>query len=178
MASMQYGAVPFGYQTSNMSGSSRSGNYQPRSFGQFQHQHQHQHQQPADTFTAEMRDRQARGKDPYQDSKDSSDPSNWAARRRSKKEPFVVEEKRHQAAQILDNPELLMMNAQRENDSLPATRLRYTRMLCGVEEPAQPSNQQRGSTSKAPVPHQHSSKSRTHTPTKRHGSSGSERPTR
>ncbi|KAK9778688.1 hypothetical protein SCAR479_04311 [Seiridium cardinale] len=178
MASMQYGAVPFGYQTSNMSGSSRSGNYQPRSFGQFQHQHPHQHQQPADTFTAEMRDRQARGKDPYQDSKDSSDPSNWAARRRSKKEPFAVEEKRHQAAQILDNPELLMMNAQRENDSLPATRLRYTRMLCGVEEPAQPSNQQRGSTSKAPVPHQHSSKSRTHTPTKRHGSSGGERPTR
>ncbi|KAI0137229.1 hypothetical protein BJ170DRAFT_678081 [Xylariales sp. AK1849] len=115
--------------------SSSSGNYRSAPlFGQ----------QPAETFTAEMRDRQARGKDPYQDSSDSSD--SWGSRHRPKDEPFAVVERRRIAAQVLDTPELLMMNAQRDNASIPATRLRYTRMLCGIEEP--PSHQARSASAK------------------------------
>ncbi|KAH8677337.1 hypothetical protein BX600DRAFT_506385 [Xylariales sp. PMI_506] len=126
--------------------------------------------QPVETFTAEMRDRQARGKDPYHDSGGSSDETNhWGGRRRyqkyctlisvffetyslsravtsrTKDEAFTVTEKRRQASQILDTPELLMMHAARENDSVPATRLRFMRMLCGVEE----SQQVRTSTTSA-----------------------------
>ncbi|KAI5928066.1 hypothetical protein F4810DRAFT_705958 [Camillea tinctor] len=103
-------------------------------------------------FTAEMRDRQARGRDPYNDSSDgsirgsdrvtdttgvgggsgyrgSSDSGS------SKDETFAVLERRRVASQILDSPELLMMAAQRDDETIPATRLRYTRMLCGLEEP-------------------------------------------
>lgn len=77
MHSVQYGGGIHGYQT-EMS-SSRSGNHQRPYSGQLPHHHQHQ---PADTFTADMRDRQARGKDPYQDSEESSDTTHWAGRRR------------------------------------------------------------------------------------------------
>ncbi|KAI8964776.1 hypothetical protein F5Y11DRAFT_70217 [Daldinia sp. FL1419] len=95
-----------------------------------------------DQFTVEMRDRQARGKDPYESSDASSD---WTPEENrkyragaGKDEPFAILERRRLATQVLDNPELLMMAAQRDNESIPATRLRYTRMLCGFEEPPQP----------------------------------------
>ncbi|KAI0832997.1 hypothetical protein F5Y06DRAFT_186968 [Hypoxylon sp. FL0890] len=95
---------------------------------------------PVDTFTAEMRDRQARGKDPYESSDGSSE---WASEGTKKyragggkDEPFAVLERRRVASQVLDSPELLMMAAQRDNESIPAIRLRYTRMLCGLEEPS------------------------------------------
>ncbi|KAI1388911.1 uncharacterized protein F4822DRAFT_404355 [Hypoxylon trugodes] len=95
-----------------------------------------------DVFTPEMRDRQARGKDPYVSSDDSSDwPSEDTRKYRAggtKDEPHEVVERRRIAAQVLDSPELLMMAAQRDNESIPATRLRYTRMLCGFEEPSPP----------------------------------------
>ncbi|KAI0385380.1 hypothetical protein F5Y04DRAFT_245685 [Hypomontagnella monticulosa] len=93
---------------------------------------------PVDAYTAEMRDRQARGKDPYESSDASTDWSDDGAKYRqpgSKDEPFSVLERRRVAAQVLDSPELLMMAAQRDNESIPATRLRYTRMLCGLKEP-------------------------------------------
>ncbi|KAI1136716.1 hypothetical protein F5Y05DRAFT_102116 [Hypoxylon sp. FL0543] len=90
-------------------------------------------------FTAEMRDRQARGKDPYESSDGSSDWASEGTRKYraggGKDESFAVLERRRVAAQVLDSPELLMMAAQRDNESIPATRLRYTRMLCGFEEP-------------------------------------------
>ncbi|KAI1083735.1 hypothetical protein F5B20DRAFT_347992 [Whalleya microplaca] len=146
----------------------------------------------ADTFTPEMRDRQARGKDPYESS-DSSDWTGGPLRYQAgggKDEPFSILERRRIAAQVLDSPELLMMAAQRDNQvsssfilsspfpslsstpppflapthsltsplppnpsitspdqtkphltkapqpqSIPATRLRYQRMLCGFAEP-------------------------------------------
>ncbi|KAI1804537.1 hypothetical protein F4811DRAFT_552754 [Daldinia bambusicola] len=103
-----------------------------------------------DEFTADMRDRQARGKDPYESSDASSD---WApeANRKyraggskpssGKDESFSMTERRRVASQVLDSPELLMMAAQRDNESIPATRLRYTRMLCGFEEPPPPPSQ-------------------------------------
>ncbi|KAI0124483.1 hypothetical protein F4776DRAFT_204100 [Hypoxylon sp. NC0597] len=92
---------------------------------------------PVDVFTAEMRDRQARGKDPYESSDGSSDWASEGTKYRAgggKDESFAVLERRRIAAQVLDSPELLMMAAQRDNESIPATRLRYTRMLCGFEE--------------------------------------------
>ncbi|XXG97208.1 acetyl-coenzyme A synthetase 2 [Hypoxylon texense] len=94
-----------------------------------------------DAFTAEMRDQQARGKDPYESSDGSSDWTSEGSRYRAgggKDEPFAILERRRVAAQVLDSPELLMMAAQRDNESIPATRLRYTRMLCGFEEPPAP----------------------------------------
>lgn len=97
---------------------------------------------PVDAYTAEMRDRQARGKDPYESSDGSTDWSDDGTKYRrpgsGKDEPFSVRERRRVAAQVLDSPELLMMAAQRDNESIPATRLRYTRMLCGLKEPPAP----------------------------------------
>ncbi|KAI1447365.1 hypothetical protein F5Y02DRAFT_378970 [Annulohypoxylon stygium] len=93
---------------------------------------------PVEAFTSEMRDRQARGKDPYESSEGSGGdyPSEGGKKYRkggSRKEAFSTVERRRMAAQILDSPELLMMAAQRDNESIPATRLRYMRMLCGFE---------------------------------------------
>ncbi|KAI1093389.1 hypothetical protein F5B19DRAFT_133107 [Rostrohypoxylon terebratum] len=93
---------------------------------------------PAEAFTPEMRDRQARGKDPYESSEGSGGdcPSEGGKKRRksgSRKEASSTAERRRVAAQILDSPELLMMAAQRDNESIPATRLRYMRILCGFD---------------------------------------------
>ncbi|KAL7624045.1 hypothetical protein AAE478_005602 [Parahypoxylon ruwenzoriense] len=113
----------------------------------------------ADTFTAEMRDRQARGKDPYESSDGGCDRVGERNRYRAgggKEESFTSIERRRVAAQVLDSPELLMMAAQRDNESIPATRLRYTRMLCGFEEPPAPpptrrkSSHPTGSSSRTP----------------------------
>ncbi|KAI1471350.1 uncharacterized protein F4812DRAFT_413654 [Daldinia caldariorum] len=95
-----------------------------------------------DEFTADMRDRQARGKDPYESSDASSNWTPEGTRKHraggGKDESFSMTERRRVASQVLDSPELLMMAAQRDNESIPATRLRYIRMLCGFEEPPQP----------------------------------------
>ncbi|KAI1210274.1 uncharacterized protein F4807DRAFT_422709 [Annulohypoxylon truncatum] len=94
---------------------------------------------PVESFTPEMRDRQARGKDPYESSEGSGGdwPSEGGKKYRkggSRKEAFSTVERRRMASQVLDSPELLMMAAQRDNESIPATRLRYMRMLCGLEQ--------------------------------------------
>ncbi|KAJ9141934.1 hypothetical protein NKR23_g7630 [Pleurostoma richardsiae] len=95
----------------------------------------------AEAFTPEMRDRQARGKDPYQLSDGSDDDS--AHERGTKmrlgggrlnKEPFARTERRDFAATVLDSPELLMMFAQSSGDSIPATRLRFMRIMCGYDD--------------------------------------------
>ncbi|KAI0799906.1 hypothetical protein GGR55DRAFT_472333 [Xylaria sp. FL0064] len=111
------------------------------------------------SFTPEMRDRQARGKNPYHSDSEDSDwapgPGNGSggegsgsssaqsnigpARAGEKKpddEPFAVYDRRRVASQILNNPELLVMAAVRDEQSIPATRLKYTRILCGVGEPS------------------------------------------
>ncbi|KAK8006351.1 hypothetical protein PG991_012648 [Apiospora marii] len=159
-------------------------------------QYPYQQSTSADGFTPEMRDRQARGKDPYHDSGDDSEGASgdWGGRNRgSRDESYAYIEQRRHAAQILDNPELLMTNAQREGDqwrqwpeglllllparlrsslSIPATRLRYTRMLCGVVEEAAPSasSKQSGDKKKKSKSSRHSSsgqKSASSTPKKR-----------
>ncbi|KAI0913578.1 hypothetical protein F4824DRAFT_79681 [Ustulina deusta] len=116
------------------------------------------------TFTPEMRDRQARGKNPYHSDSEDSD---WVpaqesrsgdgggaagsgnghgssrgnagpsrARFHKRDESFAVHDRRRVAAQILNSPELLMMAAIRDDESIPATRLKYTRVLCGIGEPS------------------------------------------
>ncbi|KAK8133884.1 hypothetical protein PG984_005896 [Apiospora sp. TS-2023a] len=181
-------------------------------------QYPYQQSTSPDGFTPEMRDRQARGKDPYHDSGDDSEGASgdWGGRNRgSRDESYAYIEQRRHAAQILDNPELLMTNAQREGDvssghrslsldphdpqpstpamaamaretlhaacqtansssnlSIPATRLRYTRMLCGVVEEAAPStsSKQSGDKKKKSKSSRHSSsgqKSASSTPKKR-----------
>ncbi|KAK7751036.1 hypothetical protein SLS62_007021 [Diatrype stigma] len=123
-------------------------------------------------FTAEMRDRQARGKNPYEFSDEGgsegssgvsggggggggtgggggrNQPQHHHQHRQhrhqhlrnlrggsSGTEPHQVLEKRRKAAQVLMTPELLMVTSLRHGESIPATRLRYTRMLCNVEAP-------------------------------------------
>ncbi|KAK8077380.1 hypothetical protein PG996_003550 [Apiospora saccharicola] len=138
-------------------------------------QYPYQQSTSPDDFTPEMRDRQARGKDPYHDSGDDSEGASgdWGGRNRgSRDESYAYIEQRRHAAQILDNPELLMTNAQREGDSIPATRLRYTRMLCGVVEEDAPStsSKQSGDKKKKSKSSRHSSsgqKSASSTPKKR-----------
>ncbi|KAK2607261.1 hypothetical protein N8I77_005952 [Diaporthe amygdali] len=124
-------------------------------------------------FTDEMRDLQARGKDPYAgDASDASDLSpermgggrmgshhhhhhshshhhhHRAASSRQPKEPFTKIERRDWAETVLDNPELLMMYAQSSGaqpqpacshqpkslQTLPATRFRFKKIMCGLDE--------------------------------------------
>ncbi|CAK7198996.1 hypothetical protein SEUCBS139899_001664 [Sporothrix eucalyptigena] len=46
---------------------------------------------------------------------------------------FSILERRRQAALVLSNPEMLMMYAQSMNDSIPSVRMRFTRILCGLD---------------------------------------------
>ncbi|EFW99041.1 hypothetical protein CMQ_4893 [Grosmannia clavigera kw1407] len=51
-------------------------------------------------------------------------------------ENFERTDPRRHAAAVLDTPELLMMYAQSMGDSIPATRLKFMRMMCGYDEEA------------------------------------------
>ncbi|KAL2160378.1 hypothetical protein VTH06DRAFT_1551 [Thermothelomyces fergusii] len=98
-----------------------------------------------DDFTPEMRDRQARGKDPYQ-SGDGSEGGNLSDREsgstsrlrlgssRVEKEDFARVESRQKAIAFLENPELLMMYAQSTGESIAAARFHFTKMLCGYDQ--------------------------------------------
>lgn len=99
-----------------------------------------------DSFSPQMRDRQARGKDPYH-SGDGSEGSDLSDRetgtgtrlrlgssRNLDKEDFSRTERRHKAVAFLDSPELLMMYAQSTGDSIPGVRLHFMKMLCGYDE--------------------------------------------
>ncbi|KXJ96603.1 hypothetical protein Micbo1qcDRAFT_155186 [Microdochium bolleyi] len=94
--------------------------------------HHHQH------FTADMRDLQSRGRDPYAASGDptSINPHRYhgGSPEGAAGVPYAVRERARHAKQVLDQPELLMMMAQKEEDSIPATRLRYLRMSCCLPE--------------------------------------------
>ncbi|KAF3025809.1 hypothetical protein E8E14_014637 [Neopestalotiopsis sp. 37M] len=160
MSTAHYGSAHYGYYNSNMSGS----HYQHQLPKQQQQQQQQQQSLRNGEFTPEMRDRQARGKDPYED-------ANRPGGSRGP-EPFEVLAKRRAAAQVLDSPELLVIEAQKGHDSIPATRLRYTRMLCGMDQPSQHGSSSSAAQSSSRQAHGSSSKSRTHTPSKRQSSSG------
>ncbi|KAK4655982.1 hypothetical protein QC762_307250 [Podospora pseudocomata] len=106
-----------------------------------------------DAFTSAMRDRQARGKDPY-NSGDGSEGSDLSDREggigtsklrlggggggggggRPEKEDYASRELRQKAIAFLDNPELLMMYAQSTGDSIPGARLHFMRLLCGYDD--------------------------------------------
>ncbi|OAQ72968.1 hypothetical protein VFPPC_15227 [Pochonia chlamydosporia 170] len=77
-----------------------------------------------------MRDRQARGKNPYKE----LETDDIRLGRGVKTEPFEDRERRGFALSVLDNPEQLMMYAQSMGDSVPGQRLRFMAMLCGFEE--------------------------------------------
>ncbi|KPM35120.1 hypothetical protein AK830_g11454 [Neonectria ditissima] len=92
----------------------------------------------SEVFTPEMRDRQARGKDPYgkaegsEESEGSDDPHVRPGRKPAV-ETFAERERKGEALSVLDNPETLMAHAQANDDSISGQRLRFMRQLCGLE---------------------------------------------
>ncbi|CAI4217327.1 unnamed protein product [Parascedosporium putredinis] len=101
-------------------------------------------------FTDDMRDRQARGKDPYRVASDESEGEEVMRMpgEMSDRESFRVVEQRRMAAQILADPELLMMHALSRRDSIPGTRLHFTRILCGFAAPDEEQARYRTSNAK------------------------------
>ncbi|KAF5023949.1 hypothetical protein F66182_3987 [Fusarium sp. NRRL 66182] len=87
-------------------------------------------------WTPEMRDRQARGKNPYSNSDDSdvSDPEPMRLGRRRITESHMERERKGEAMYVLDNPEALMAHAQASGDSIAGQRLRFMRQLCGFDD--------------------------------------------
>ncbi|KAK3320928.1 hypothetical protein B0T19DRAFT_253271 [Cercophora scortea] len=98
-------------------------------------------------FTPQMRDRQARGKDPSQSTDGSEDNSDDLSDnetdvslhrrmggRRIGKEDFAAIERRQTAIAFLENPELLMMYAQSTGDSITGARYHFTKMMCGYND--------------------------------------------
>ncbi|KAJ4424510.1 hypothetical protein N0V82_000834 [Gnomoniopsis sp. IMI 355080] len=109
-------------------------------------------------FNSEMRDRQARGKDPYlpeaadgghlgggergnmhhggirNRGSGNSSGGRGGVSRQQPKEPFQKAERRDWAETVLDNPELLLMYAQSSGDTLPATRHKFKKIMCGLDE--------------------------------------------
>lgn len=98
----------------------------------------------AGNITQAMRDRQARGKDPYSleeegpftGSKEDGD-FIWEQGQRVRKhhETWEQKERTSFATRILSNPDLLLWHAQAKGDTVTAQRLRFTAMLCGYEDP-------------------------------------------
>ncbi|KAK3906100.1 hypothetical protein C8A05DRAFT_30037 [Staphylotrichum tortipilum] len=93
-----------------------------------------------DEFTSDMRDRQARGKDPYH-SGDGSDDSSLSdhgsglrlGKGRPERVDFAQTERRRQAVAFLDDPELLTSYCQAKDISMAEARLHFTAMLCGYD---------------------------------------------
>ncbi|KAL1838557.1 hypothetical protein VTJ49DRAFT_2517 [Mycothermus thermophilus] len=100
-----------------------------------------------DSITPQMRDRQARGKDPYDDDDGLGD-GNLNERStllrlgsgRAEKEDFYMAETRQRAIAFLDNPELLEMHALSTGLSIAAARLHFMKQLCGYDEDEKPGN--------------------------------------
>ncbi|KAF9877662.1 hypothetical protein CkaCkLH20_04797 [Colletotrichum karsti] len=105
------------------------------------------------SFTPSMRDRQARGKDPYtpHDSPTTSDmefdPVDSPSRGgggggrlghlvSGRGDSFEDRRQKAFAIEVLDDPEKLAMYACSRGDSIPGTRLYFTRILCGVKADA------------------------------------------
>lgn len=112
-----------------------------------------QHHQPnrSSGWTEQMRDRQARGKNPYSEESDVSDgePSRLGPQYRASAarpcsadtdscspmfETHIERERRGEAMYILDNHAALMAHAQATGDSIAGQRLRFMRQLCGFED--------------------------------------------
>ncbi|KAK2600173.1 hypothetical protein QQS21_005118 [Conoideocrella luteorostrata] len=99
----------------------------------------------SEAVKARMRDRQARGKNPYgADSESEYDEDGYEADEEAlklvsdsclRRETFEERERRGYAISVLDSPEQLMMHAQSTGDSIPGQRHRFAAMLCGFEDP-------------------------------------------
>ncbi|KAI0198755.1 hypothetical protein F4808DRAFT_435048 [Astrocystis sublimbata] len=102
------------------------------------------HAATSSAFTSDMQDRQARGKSPYDSDSETSD---WGrdltsttdagpervGRLKMNQQTATFREQR-MAARVLSSTENITMAAVRDDTSITATRLKYTRMLCGIEE--------------------------------------------
>ncbi|KAH7269746.1 uncharacterized protein BKA55DRAFT_532383 [Fusarium redolens] len=112
---------------------------------------QHHQSSRSSEWTEEMRDKQARGKNPYSEESDVSDaePRRLGPRYRSPAslsfgtetdsysqiyETHMERERRGEAMYILDNPAALMAHAQASGDSIAGQRLRFMRQLCGFDD--------------------------------------------
>ncbi|PHH65133.1 hypothetical protein CDD81_3264 [Ophiocordyceps australis] len=92
-------------------------------------------------FTPAMRDRQARGKDPYKESsgseeyEDEYDEGGAMQLGNSLKssDSFEQRERRAFALAVLDRPEMLAMYALTNNDTIPSQRQRFRAMLAGYD---------------------------------------------
>jgi len=80
-------------------------------------------------MTSLMQDRQARNK-PFSGPGEEEDSDLPKSRNLS----FEMVERRRKAATVLDSPELLMTYANALGDSIPSTRQRMTKILCGYED--------------------------------------------
>ncbi|OLN92032.1 hypothetical protein CCHL11_01441 [Colletotrichum chlorophyti] len=124
-------------------------------------------QQPS--FTPAMRDRQARGKDPYPQSHSPADsdldldfegldspsprvgrlghlgPSSGATRGDAA-DSYEERRRKKWAVDVLADPEMLATYACSRGDSIPGTRLYFTRILCGFDnEPAHHADRRKAS---------------------------------
>ncbi|CAF3555662.1 unnamed protein product [Fusarium graminearum] len=94
---------------------------------------QHTHNNRSTEWTSEMRDRQARGKNPYVEESDASDAEPMRLGGYHIAESHMERERRGEAMFVLDNPEALMAHAQASGDSIAGQRLRFMRQLCGFD---------------------------------------------
>ncbi|KAF4997362.1 hypothetical protein FGRMN_3947 [Fusarium graminum] len=95
---------------------------------------QHDHRNHAPEWTSEMRDKQARGKNPYSEDSDTSDAEPMRLGGHHYAESHMERERRGEAMHVLDNPEALMAHAQANGDSIAGQRLRFMRQLCGFDD--------------------------------------------
>ncbi|KAM6537175.1 hypothetical protein FALCPG4_003117 [Fusarium falciforme] len=90
-------------------------------------------------WTAEMRDRQARGKDPTKEEEQpepskTKDSDALQIGGRHYEESHLEKERKGEALSVLDNPEALLAHAQASGDSVTGQRVRWLRQLCGYDE--------------------------------------------
>jgi hypothetical protein len=77
---------------------------------------QHSHNNRSSEWTSEMRDKQARGKNPYSEDSDASDTEPMRLGGHRIAESHMERERRGEAMFVLDNPEALMAHAQASGD--------------------------------------------------------------
>ncbi|CEI63968.1 unnamed protein product [Fusarium venenatum] len=94
---------------------------------------QHSHNKSSSEWTSEMRDKQARGKNPYVEDSDTSESEPLRLGGYAVTESHTERERRGEAMFVLDNPEALMAHAQATGDSIAGQRLRFMRQLCGFD---------------------------------------------
>ncbi|UPK98547.1 hypothetical protein LCI18_009482 [Fusarium solani-melongenae] len=106
--------------------------------------HGHNRGRDSPDWTAEMRDKQARGKDPSKEEElpeppemkdsDQASPDQLKIGGRHAEESHLERERKGEAMSVLDNPEALLAYAQASGDSVTGQRLRWLRQLCGYDE--------------------------------------------